>query len=133
MDRKLSKNEELERLIRMADASRSVLGGEVLALKHKLDVPSRVKHSLKSHPTGWLFGSLASGLAASLLFRRGGSPKSPKKRRSFPVATLGLILTLVRPFAKVWATDLLKSYLLGEPFKKPFDFPINRNRVSNSP
>jgi len=132
MDRKLSKDEELARLIRISAAARSHLSGEAGALKARLDVPARLRGSLKSHPTGWLFGSLASGLAASLLFRR-SAPASPKKHRSFPIAILGLILTMVRPFAKVWATDLLKGYLLGEPFKKPFDFPINRTRSSNTP
>lgn len=132
MDRKLSKDEELQRLTRIAAAARSHLSGEAIALKARLDVPARIRGSLKSHPTGWLVGSLVSGLAASLLFRR-GSPREPKKHRSFPIAILGLILTMVRPFAKVWATDLLKGYLLGEPFKKPFDFPINRTRTPNPP
>ncbi len=120
----------------MAATARSHLSGEASALKARLDVPARLRGSLKSHPTGWLLGSLASGLAsglaASLLFRR-GSPREPKKHRSFPIAIFGLILTMVRPFAKVWATDILKGYLLGEPLKKPFDFPINRTRTPNPP
>lgn len=123
MDRKLSKPEEIQRLIQLAAASRSCLGKEVAALKYKLDVPARMRDSLKRHPTGWLLGSLASGLLASLFFRRPlfRRPKTvvteEKKHRSFPIAILGLTLTAIRPFAKIWLTDQVKNYLAGQsPF-----------------
>ncbi len=112
MDRKLPKNQEIDRLILLGAMSRSRLGSEIGSLKEQLDVPARIRSSLKQHPTGWLLGAVASGLAASLLFRR-QPVAAEKKHRSFPLALLGLTLTAVRPFAKVWLTDQVKNYLIG--------------------
>lgn len=127
MDRKLQDQQELERLIRLSENARSCLGAEVISLKHRLDVPSRLRSSLKSHPTGWLFGSVASGLAASLLFRR--KPARPEKKpRGLPVTLLGLALTVLRPMAKVWLTGQVKSYLTGKIQHQAF----NRQVVESS-
>lgn len=109
MDRKFQQRQEIEQLIRQSDSARSSLERDVAILCQKLDVPARLRSSLKTHPTGWLFGSLASGLAASMLFGR-RAPVVEKKRRSLPLALLGLSLTAVRPFAKVWLTDQVKQY-----------------------
>lgn len=131
MDRKLSTSEEIQRLTRLSEASRACLGREISTLKHRLDVPARLKDSLKSHPTGWLFGSLASGLAASLLFRRKRqAPVAAKKHRSLPVALLGLTLTAIRPFAKVWLADQVKNYLSGNSVFAPS--PTQQRRHESS-
>jgi hypothetical protein len=113
MDRKLPKDQEIQRLIRLGEAARSCLEQEAVLLKQRLDVPSRIRGSLKQHPAGWLFGSLASGLAASLLLRLKPRPQE-KKRRGLPLTLLGLTLTAVRPIAKVLLTDQLKNYLTGQ-------------------
>ena len=110
MDRKLPENREIERLIRLSETSRSCLENEAIALKQRLDVPTRMRESLKSHPAGWVVGSLASGLAASLIFRRKAAA-TEKKHRSLPLTLLGLTLTAVRPLAKVWLTGQVKNYL----------------------
>ena len=116
MDRKLPANQEIQQLILISAAARSCLGAEAHALKQRLDVPARIRGSLKNHPTGWLFGSLVSGLAASLLFRGKssplfqGKPSLPPKRRTIPTALLGLALTAVRPLAKVWLTNQVKQH-----------------------
>ncbi|RYD23815.1 MAG: hypothetical protein EOP88_02650 [Verrucomicrobiaceae bacterium] len=131
MDRKLPPSEEIRRLIALGEAARSSLSHEAAVLKHRLDVPARLKDSLKSHPTGWLFGSVASGLAASLLFRRRPvRQEKEKKSKSLPLALLGLTLTAVRPFAKVWLTDQVKNYLSRQlttqrPLHKPISHPQN--------
>jgi len=107
MDRKLPENPEIQRLIRLSEASRACLESEAVALKHRLDVPSRIRGSLHDHPSAWLFGSVASGLAASLMFRR--RPAAPKKRRGISGALIGLTLTAARPLAKVWLSGQLKQ------------------------
>lgn len=110
MDRELPKDQQIEQLIRQGRNARLFLGNEAAALRQKLDVPARLRSSLKSHPTGWLFGSAASGLAASLLLRRKPAPSS-KQDRGMPFKILGLILTLVRPMAKLWLSGQVKNYL----------------------
>lgn len=112
MDRKLPKDQQIERLIRLGEAARSCLEQEAVLLKQRLDVPARIRDSLKEHPTGWLFGSLVSGLAASLLLRVKPRP-AENKHRGLPLSLLALTLTAVRPMAKVWLTDRVKSYLIG--------------------
>lgn len=113
MDRKLQQAQEIERLIRLSGAARSSLNSAAISLKERFDIPSRLRDSLRSHPSGWLVGSLASGLAASLIFSRKSTP-TEKKRRSLPLALLGLSLTAVRPFAKVWLTDQVKQYFSAQ-------------------
>lgn len=130
MDRKLPQSQEIERLIRLSAASRSCLSGEVTQLKLRLDVPTRIRGSLKTHPTAWLFGSLASGFAASLLFRRKPAPTGAKPR-GLPLTLLGLALTAVRPFAKVWLADQVKSYLIGRPGSFPANPPPSQSQFRN--
>lgn len=130
MDRTTQEQQEIERLIRVGAEARTCLAGEVVSLKARLDVPSRLRGSLKSHPAGWLFGSVASGLAASLLFRRKSS-QAQKKPRGLILTLIGLILTVLRPTLKVWLTDQLKNYLIGQFQGRTATHPALRK--SNSP
>lgn len=114
MDRKFSKNSEIERLIQLSDSARGCLENEAAALKQRLDFPARIRGSLKQHPTGWILGLLASGLTAGLMSRRRPVVTNHPKSRSYPVALLGLALTAVRPLAKVWLTGQVKNYLTGQ-------------------
>lgn len=111
MDRKLPENPEIQRLIQLSAASRALLDTEASALRQRFDVPSRIRHSLQEKPTTWLFGSLASGLAASLMFRR--KPPVATKRRGIPAVLFGLTLTAARPLAKVWLANQLKQWASG--------------------
>lgn len=110
MDRKFQQDQEIARLIALSKSARSSLELEAISLKQRFDVPTRLRDSLKSHPTGWLVGSMASGLAASMLFSR-RPPAREKKKSSLPLTLLGLSLTAVRPVAKVWLADQVKQYL----------------------
>lgn len=110
MDRKFPKSTEIERLIQTSHAARCFLDAEATSLRQRLDFPTRIRSSVKHHPTGWLAGFLASGLAAGLMFRR-KPVVVDQKRRSLPAAFLGLTLTAVRPVAKVWLTGQVKNFL----------------------
>lgn len=122
MDPKLPHHQEIERLIRASAVSRSCLQSEVSVLKQRLDFPSRIRSSLKSHPTAWVVGSLASGFATSLLFRRRAVPTGAKPR-GLALTLLGLALTAVRPFAKVWLADQVKQHLVGRSGAYPSNPP----------
>lgn len=116
MDREISRQQQIEQLIRNSEQSRSFLTAEVHSLKAKLDVPARVRSSLKGNPGGWMLGSAASGLAASLMFRRKPAKAAKAKagrKSSHPIRLLALILTVIRPMAKVWLTGQLKNFLAG--------------------
>lgn len=116
MDRKLPRNEEVQRLIRLSDAARATLQEEATSLKLRLDFPARIKSSLKKHPTRWLVASLAVGfLVSGLFFRRRPVVTTEQKKNGLLLTLLGLALTAARPFAKVWLTDQVKNHLLGRP------------------
>jgi hypothetical protein len=53
---------------------------------------------------------MATGLAASLIFRRRPAA-SAKKRRGIPATLLGLTLTAARPLAKMWLANQAKHWL----------------------
>lgn len=126
MDRKLTESQEIERLIRMGEAARYSLGHDVTALRQRFDFPERIRSSLKSHPTGWLLGSLASGFAASLMFRR--RPAVEKiKQGGMTVTLLGLALTAVRPLARIWLTDQVKNYLASRQGLDPVIRPRSQS------
>jgi hypothetical protein len=122
MDRKLQQDREIERLIALGTSARSSLEREAVLLKQRLDVPTRIRDSLKSHPTGWLVGSMASGLAASMLFSR-RPPAREKKKSSLPLTLLGLSLTAVRPVAKIWLADQVKQYLASPRIRQETPIP----------
>jgi hypothetical protein len=126
MDRKLSEKAEIEQLIRLSGAARACLGTEAAALRKRLDFPSRVRDSLAAHPAGWMFGSLASGLFASLLFRRRPRRAAPPARRGALLGLLGLTLTAAKPLAKIWFANQLKNWMTSPAHPSPTPRPIPR-------
>lgn len=110
MDRKSAEKSEVERLIQLSAAARSRLTHDAIALREKLDVPTRIRHSLHDKPGMWLTGSILSGLAASMLFRRKKSART-EKSRGLAGTLLGLVLTTARPLLKIWFGNALKKWL----------------------
>lgn len=111
-----SRNQEIERLIRLAEQSRGQLGGKIHQLRRQLDVPARMKASVFRHPSLWMAGSMFSGLAASSLFRR-RRPAEPKKKKGLAALLLGLTLTAAKPAAKIWLANRAKDWMAGRSFQ----------------
>jgi hypothetical protein len=103
--------EQTSHLIERIAASRTALGDNLLDLRHRLDVPARVKDSLVSKPMVWFGGSLGVGLLASLAFRRPrGAPRPERpRRRGWMGVVLGGAMTLARPALQSWALRELQS------------------------
>jgi hypothetical protein len=108
MDKKPQDQREIQRLIALAESSRQQLQADVAALRQRLDLPSRIRSSLGKHPSSWMLGSLFSGIAVSMIFRR--KPKIVAKSRIFPTTLMGLTLTAVRPLVKVWLAGVMKKW-----------------------
>ncbi|MEM1083073.1 MAG: hypothetical protein AAGI48_03055 [Verrucomicrobiota bacterium] len=89
---------EVAELIRRLEGSRGQLEGHVRQLKRALDVPSRVRHSVASHPLAWFGGSLGAGLIVSKLLRR--KKTKEQKRKSFFGFLFASLLTLLKPALK---------------------------------
>lgn len=116
MDRKLSQIAEIQRLVRHSELSRSLLATEIAELKGHFNIVERMRTSFKSNPVGWLVGSLSSGLALSMLFRKRGPVVAVEKKSGGLILTvLGLALTTFRPFAKDWISKQVTTYFAGRP------------------
>ena len=108
---------EVEKLVEQSASARLQLGRAHSELKQKLDVVSQVKKSVKTQPTKWLFGGLATGLVGSFLFKkkRKASPvmieaqKVVGKHGSFWMKILKLVFKMSQPLLKVYATKLLRE------------------------
>lgn len=111
MDRNLPENPEILRLVRASDAARASLGRDAAALCHKLDLAARFRESLGRHPSTWLLGSLASGLAAAFVLRPARAVVTASAPGGIPLKLLGLTLTAARPLAKVWLANQAKRWL----------------------
>lgn len=114
MAKPTQKSLELAELVRRGDVARIQIGQAHLELRRKLEVPLRIRDSLKSSPLKWIGGSLGLGFVSSFLFRsgRGESKHAPeKKHRGWFVGLLMMIFALVKPSLKVYATKLLTDYL----------------------
>ena len=110
MDRKPQENPEIQRLIDLGAVARSCLGQEVTALRSRLDIPSRIRASLKHHPAAWGLGSLVSGFIASCFFRRKNPPE--KKRRRLPATLLDITWSAARPLVKIWLANQIKRWMI---------------------
>ncbi len=114
MAKSTQKSLELAELIRRSEAARVQIGHAHLQLKKKLDIPLRLRDSLKSSPMKWLGGSLGVGFLGSFLFRS-RRPKvrhePEKKHRGWFIGLLMMLFALVKPSLKIYATKLLKDYL----------------------
>ncbi len=114
MAKSTQKSHELAELIRRSEAARIQIGHAHLQFKKKLDIPLRIRDSLKSSPMKWLGGSLGVGFLGSFLFRskRPEVRHEPeKKHRGWFVGLLMMLFTLVKPSLKIYATKMLKDYL----------------------
>lgn len=112
MAAKSTTSEEIERLIRLSAASRSQLAAEVVALKARFDLPTRLRSSVRGHPGAWLGGSLIAGLGTSLLLRR---KPAAKARKGWLGWTLPLATSMLRPALKLWLADRLKQQFTPRP------------------
>ncbi|MGC4015926.1 MAG: hypothetical protein QM755_15585 [Luteolibacter sp.] len=105
---------EIEALLKRSETARRRLAYDISMLKHRVDVPARVKESLQNNPTGWLGGSLVTGLLASLALRR-RKPKKTAEEKVRKAGLAGLMLTaggaLVRPVVKSLVTGYLQKTL----------------------
>jgi hypothetical protein len=109
-----------EILIARLAASRAALAKGAVVLRHRVDVPARMKDSLLSRPLLWFGGSLVTGLLASRLFRgrKPAGPPAPVARRGLLSLALGGAFTLARPALQSWAL---------REFRKRFVIPGNDN------
>lgn len=128
-----SQNAEVERLIQRAAASRTALSDHLMTLRHRADIPARLKENIQSHRALWFGGSALFGLAATSLLRNtfgifrkkspvylGGPAPVAQKRKGLTGMALTLALTLAKPAIKSFVITALKKRLIPQqnpPYK----------------
>ncbi|MBU6328212.1 MAG: hypothetical protein KGQ89_11315 [Verrucomicrobia bacterium] len=103
---------EIERLIERAHASRLILTGRVATLRHRADIPARLRESFHSSPSLWFGGSLLIGWLFTVLVRgRRTAARPPTRQRKGVLAfALGTVAALAKP--------TLKTLLIAEVRKR---------------
>jgi hypothetical protein len=113
----------VDELLRRSQAARARLSVDIAQLKHRVDLPGRLKESLNRSPTSWIGGGLAAGLLASLTLRRPKAP-APKRRSGLTGLALTAAGALARPILKSWLTGKLRRTLDSRHGEhSPFDQP----------
>ncbi|TAG10456.1 MAG: hypothetical protein EAZ42_03700 [Verrucomicrobia bacterium] len=130
---KFSSKEQVRNQVYQSDAARECLNGEVRKILHALDVPSRLKSSVLSKPSHWLFGSLGSGLLAGMLFRKKRRPVVAKAPHKFSSALLALILTAAQPMVKIFLARLFEQQLRSKSMvrSRPSDSVLESNTANH--
>ena len=118
MAKSTQKSLELAELILRSDVARFQIGQAHHKLKQKLDIPLRIRDSLKSSPLKWLGGSLGVGFMGSFLFRskRRQQPQYSIEKKHGGWFTLLLLISfsLAKPALEIYATKFLKDYLQNQ-------------------
>ena len=114
MDRKSHTNPEILRLQERSEAARLTVATRFTKLKHQLDVPARLRESLRSKPSTWILGSTAAGMAAGILFPRFRRPAAlvSHTAKSATARLLGLAWSATRPILKAWLANQLRLWLV---------------------
>lgn len=116
MAKSTQQKKEFGELIRRSEAARLQIGLAHSRFKRRLDLPSRIKDSIKSEPGKWLGISAVVGFVGSVLLKSKKTPPIEKagpfrKKRRFSLAMVALLVRLAKPAAKIYATKLIKDYL----------------------
>ena len=121
MARRSKKQAELETLTRQLDYARGELGRGAIVLRGRLDVPSRIKCSIRQNRARWFGASLVVGLIASLGLRRlrhrhrhrppGIETKATVSSRGKLAGIAAAAFTLLRPLLQKWLLHKMRHRL----------------------
>lgn len=120
---------EVEALIRRLQRSREDLGHHYVELQHKLDLPSRIKHSVRRNPLVWFGGSAGLGLLSTRLFRRPKKAVKKSGKLGFLIATT---FTILKPTLTRVITSELQRRFIGHAQSNERRLPLSKNGFPRS-
>ncbi len=109
----------IKALCQRSECARSVLSEQIGILRHRANLPARLRASVATSPYAWFGGSLAAGLCSFLLFRRKSPYREAPRRKSMFVCLLAAVATAAKPLVQAWLVGELKSRL--QPFMQRQD------------
>lgn len=114
---------EVEALILRLEASRSGLGKRMVELRQRVDVPSRIRGSVRGKPWLWFGGSVAAGYVASRILRR--PKRAARRNRWFGLMTTAAFALLKPMLKQVVTNELQKRFTASDSQKQP-RFPLSK-------
>lgn len=114
---------DVEALIQRMAASRDQLGGHLAELRHKVDVPARIKGSVMGKPWLWFGGSLGAGFIASRVLRR---PRKVKTNRKWLGFLLTTGFTILKPTLMRVVTSELQRRFMDHADAKQAGLPLSK-------
>ena len=132
---KPTKKQELKQLIEEAEQARARITSAREKASEKLNFVGKAKTSVRETPTKWVGGAAAVGLVSSFLLR-------PKKRKTHLLTgkkakrgiislLFALVVKLIKPAVKIYATKLAKDYLHDRMRSGVAARPV-QGRITNS-
>jgi len=115
MARRSKKPDQLETLTRQLESSRVEIGHAAVTLRGRLDLPTRIRQSVRRNPVRWFGVSAIAGLLASLGLRRLRHRPRRIESRTAPASRRGIIgitaatFTLLRPLLQKWLLHQMRS------------------------
>jgi hypothetical protein len=118
-----NRSPEVEALIRRIEASRAGLGGQIVGVRQKLDVPARIKGAVQGKPWMWFGGSLGLGFVASQILRR---PRKTKKKGKWLAFAMTTGFALLKPMIRQVITNELQRRLMPPADPNQSGFPLSK-------
>ncbi len=87
----MKENPDKTALLARIAGTRATLGEDLGSLGAALDVPGRLRSSIRLHPVVWIAGAVALGFAASALFRGEGKGNGITRWRPMILGALGFL------------------------------------------
>jgi hypothetical protein len=105
-----AQTDQIAELRRRLEATRFDVERAAFDVRHRYDIPARLRGSMRQHPRGWFFGAMGTGLLAALSFgrrrKRHRAAEVPARSRgsAMLMGTAGFLFTVMKPVARQWLT-----------------------------
>jgi len=115
MARRSKKSNQLETLTRQIEGARGEIGRAAVTLRGRLDLPTRIRQSVRRNPARWFGAAAVAGLLGSLSIRRLRrrphhiETRAAPASRSKVVGIAAATFTLVRPLLQKWLLHQMRS------------------------
>lgn len=123
---------ETEALIQRLEASRSDLGEQVVDLRQRLDVPTRIKSSVKGKPWLWFGGAMGAGLVLGRILRRPKKTKIIRKKNPLIGFALTTGFALLKTALKQVVTNELQRRRTAQNKTTEEGLPLPKPRFPRS-
>jgi len=96
-------------ILARVSGTRAILVEDLSGLGNALNLPGRLRTSVQLHPTAWIAGAVALGIAASSLLRRNGQGRGVARWRPMLLGAFGFLGNRLLTLSLPTLTELIES------------------------